>query len=241
MAFAPVAALLCLLAVGATAPAGTTSSFEFIGFSPDGKFLAFEEYAPPDAADKVEARITFVAVEKNGWATPPVEMRRPQATGETPEMAMETVRQLVRQASDATLRRLGIVPGNRGTHVLSLAQGAADAGNRGTARFTRSGEPTAKPEWELQLLPRPVPGQPFPGTATEVRRIFTLALINLQNQKRTILQDDKVLPKSRAGALSYRIHDVYLYQKSLAVAISVSRHGFEGLDVIHLVVAGTVE
>lgn len=232
----PRLALLCLAMVISVAGAKTQNQFEFLGFSQDAAFLAFEEYAAPDEAGKVEARITFVEVTKNAWAATPVTRRRPVAAGETDEAAVARVRREVRLAADSQLTKLGIVPGNCGARAVAPPPDAPAP--VGAVRFARQAEGAPEQRYELQLTQRPVEVPSLPVTSADPRRVFTLTLVNLQDQKSRVLQADKGLPKSRAGALDYRIRDVYLYRGCIAVSITVSRLGFEGMDVLHIMVTG---
>ncbi|MFQ5632651.1 MAG: DUF2259 domain-containing protein, partial [bacterium] len=69
-------------------------------------------------------------------------------------------------------------------------------------------------------------------------KIFALKL--KQAKKTKILQQDKRLPASRGCVYKYRIERVVLYENKIAVFLNLFKPGFEGPDVRHMVVTGSL-
>jgi len=67
---------------------------------------------------------------------------------------------------------------------------------------------------------------------------FKLTVENLVTGKIKVLQEDKVLPKSRCFIYGYAIKDVYVVNKSVAVFIAMRKKIFEGEGVDYIVVTG---
>src|SRR5687767_594253 len=108
-----LAALVLLFAV-ASADAGDFATLNFIGFSKDGKYLAFEEYGVQDGSGFPYSSIYFVDVAKNSYAAPPVNI-----SIENEAMSESQARTRARTRAAATLRRLRIVDRNTGTLLVS--------------------------------------------------------------------------------------------------------------------------
>jgi Predicted secreted protein (DUF2259) len=102
--------------------AGDYADLKFIGFSEDGKYLAFEESGEKDSHDGGDDYHTtyFVDVEKNAYAVPPsvydYSINDKKQTGEFSEEA-----QMARyEASVADgMKRFKIIPGNTGKLVVA--------------------------------------------------------------------------------------------------------------------------
>lgn len=69
---------------------------------------------------------------------------------------------------------------------------------------------------------------------------FKLIVENLVTGKTKVLQEDKVLPKSRGFIYGYAIKDVYVVNKSVAVFVAMSKRIFEGEGVDYIVVTGSL-
>src|SRR5713226_4784899 len=61
-----------LLAVSQNSYGGTFREYEFIGFSEDGRFLAFEQYAVEGGTGYAVLTVYIVEVEKNDWVVKPI-------------------------------------------------------------------------------------------------------------------------------------------------------------------------
>ena len=68
-------ALVVFLICITTARAGDFANLNFIGFSKDGRYLAFEEYGIQDGSGWAYSNFYFVDVAKNVYAAPSITIR----------------------------------------------------------------------------------------------------------------------------------------------------------------------
>ena len=109
--------ILCLLPANLLAT--DYAKLNFIGFSNDGKYLAFEEYGTKDGADgESYANIFFVDVAKNSFAANPI--RKVVIGGENnPSASLPAVRSQAKNAAAPNLKKFRIVTGNTGDLVVA--------------------------------------------------------------------------------------------------------------------------
>ena len=94
--------------------AGTFDNLHFIGFSKDGKYLAFEAYGTSDGTGHGYSEITLIDVAKNAWVS------RPIKTGDEAAMLSEEAARAANRVKAAPrLDALGIVDGATGDHVFT--------------------------------------------------------------------------------------------------------------------------
>ncbi len=106
--------LLALLTASA-AFAGDYAELTFIGFSPDGKYMAFEESGEWDGAGGEYATTYFVDVAKNKYAMPP-------AVFKWQEDSKKSERALLAKYNTAVavaIKKLKIVRGNTGSQLVA--------------------------------------------------------------------------------------------------------------------------
>lgn len=234
--------LLALLILSVNLYAGDYANLNFIGFSGDGKFLAFEEYGIQDGSGFPYSNFYFVNVEKNSFAAPPVFVRidKEMAT----EMAARNKAQLL---AAKKLRELKIIKGNIGKHVISHSindltlEEETNANAASVVRFAAEiGSMYRKGFYELSLKPVLTKTKDCEAFEKETFR-FELSLKDKENETTKFLQKDTELPKSRGCALDYRIQDVYLYKNNIAVFLNVFKLGFEGPDMRFMAVSGKLK
>lgn len=239
--------LLVLFLLPAKIFAGDFADLNFIGFSKDGKYLAFEESGTYDGCGGSYSFTYYIDTAKNAYALPPT---RIEETCDTPE---DERRQKLRNkklelVKAANLRRLKIVPKNTGDLVLAHLTTDWSAGAftepRGSAaevvRFVYFVLPYSRPNdrfFELTLQPLADKS----GTCGEDSRKFDLTLVDRTGEEALppqVLQSDKSIPESRYCPFGYRIERVYRYEDKIAVFIDYFGDGFEGPDLRYLVVTG---
>jgi len=215
--------------------AGDAATLRVIGFSADGKYLAFEQHGIEDGSGFPYAHIFFVDVENNTFAAPSVAVRE-----ENEEALATTMRATVTQRAQSVLRRLNIVEGNIGAHLIHHP--LTDTGvDPHVVKFSLSPALAGSADQPYEII----------LSETEVKedcygfgngRIFELALVNPQTGARKVLQKDERLPKARGCPLSYRLQDVFVYdERYVAVFLNVLKPGFEGHDMRFMVVTGVLE
>ncbi len=236
--------------------AGDATKLHFIGFSEEGKYLAFQQYGTADGSGIPFSTLYFVDVKHNKYPKKQVE-----TLDTTSEKSEGNILQQNFDAGADTLKNLGIIAGNQGQKVVSHL--FSDIGvELKTVRFA-VGTPLAglyyrayaltleemKSDKKCQLS-KPKKNRTYILNLRErdgrkdcfgvgQSRMFTLYLHNENENVAKILQKDRTLPSSRGCPLGYRIQDVYVYQeKYIAIFINMFTPGFEGQDMRYLVVTG---
>ena len=100
--------------------AGDLAQLRFIGFSKDGKYLAFEEYGVKLAGEEGYSSIFFVDTTKNDFAAPRVSYSINDSFEETYDYSSDsTARQRAWNSAASSLKKLGIIAGNTGDQVIA--------------------------------------------------------------------------------------------------------------------------
>ena len=231
--------ILAFLPKGAFA--GDYASLNFIGFSNDGKYLAFEEYGWQDGSGFPYSNYFFVDVAKNVFAAPPV-----RKLIEKENVTENSIRSAAKKAAAANLKKFKIVQGNVGKLVVARLLTDLDAFKLApggevkdqTVRFTDEiSSNYFENEFELSLKTSEVKIKECEYNYEPVLK-FELMLKNLRSDLASTLQNDKSLPASRNCPHTYSIQNVYLYQNKIAVFMNVYTMGFEGPDMRYMVVSG---
>jgi predicted secreted protein len=231
--------VLCLSALCPAATAGDFATLNFIGFSKDGKYLAFEEYGVQDGSGFPYSRIYFVDVVKNSYAAAPVTVRIDKETA-TERLA----RSRAKLGAGAALRRLQIIEGNTGEMVvarlLTDARAYGDSkDDEQTINFAEIvGSLFRRGDYDLVLKSSEVQGVKNCDYNDDPIRKLELVLKNKEADTTKVLQKDANLPRSRGCPLGYRMQYVYLYQDNVAVFVNTYYMGFEGPDMRYMVVTG---
>ena len=208
------------------AMAGDYAQREILGFSPDGRTFAFEEFGVQDGSGFPYSSIYVVDTSDDSWvAGTPIRVRRDDET-----VPLATARADARKQSSALLNKYGIVPIGETLVSNPMTEIGADPY---VVRFLTNPYVHTDRFWTLTLTPIPFadpPGCENLGPVQGVR----LVLRNADGAEQT-LQEDTKLPASRGCAQDYAISDVvFLDPESaapvLAVLLSVYTVGFEGSD-----------
>lgn len=222
-----------------TIRAGDFATLNFIGFSKDGKYLAFEEYGVQDGSGFPYSHIYFVDVVKNSYAAPAVTVRIDTETA-TERLA----RSRAKLGAGAALRRLKIIERNPGT--LVVARLLTDVNAYGDAKHDEQtinfaeivGSMYRRGDYDLVLRSSEIKGVKDCDYNDDPVQKFELVLKDKDADTTKVLQNDAGLPASRACPLSYRVQYVYLYQDHIAVFLNTYHMGFEGPDMRYMVVTG---
>ncbi len=226
--------------------ASDAATLHFLGFSGDGKYLAFEQFGIADGVGEAYAELHLIDVEKNAYAVPVFAQypdgetaRSEQAENE--EQAIDFARQVNLQAARADMEKLKLQETSKGQQVIAhpLSDLSADPFEvRFTPHLPLAGH--AYDEFILDLQETELKQDCY---ALGNAKIFNLKIRRADQTaaQATILQADKRLPKSRTCPLGYRIAYVYVYrEKYLAVFLHMLLPGFEGHDMRYLVVTGVL-
>ena len=238
--------LISLCALSAVAHAGDFATLNFIGFSKDGRYLAFEEYGVQDGSGFPYSSIHFVDVAKNAFAAKSIVVRI-----DTETATERQARNRARTSATASLRRLRIIEGNRGSQVVSrmltdisgnhfysekpdgeqMINFAAVIGS-----MYRSGDYDLK----LKSVKTKPKGCEYAEDDYDVL-MLDLSLFDREQNKTISLQKDSTLPPSRGCPINYAIQHVYLYEDYIAVFLNTYTKGFEGPDMRYMVVTGKIK
>ncbi len=219
-----------ILATTGWAWAGDAAELRFIGFSSDGKSLAFEQYGVSDGRGASYSEYFFVDVARNVYAAPP-------KRGETDNTDLSTLRARQRVQVLPILRELNLEPAQLGNLVVAnpLPERTTDPLS---AEFSLQSPEGGVAQGDYQLQLSATPTEQTCGVLGVAQRL-TVALNNLHNGKRTVLQQDNALPAGRGCATRYRIYQAYTYKDHYFVAfINIFSPGFEGENMRFMAVSG---
>lgn len=223
--------------------AGDYARLNVIGFSQDGKYLAFEEYGTQDGSGYPYSNIYFIETAKNSFAAQPVRVRIDIET--TTEA---TARLKAKTSAAANLKKFKIVTGNVGELLVArlitdLNAGGNENGSGENQIIKFTDERMSDyfvDEFELALKSSEVKTKPCVDYTDQPIYKFELTLKNLRKDdyKPKILQSDKNLPESRNCPLGYSVQNVYTYKNTIAVFLNIFTTGFEGPDMRFMTVTG---
>lgn len=224
--------------------AGDYAILNFIGFSGNGDYLAFEEYGSEDGSEVLYSHIYFVDVTKNTYAAAPVIKRVKEISrGE------EAVRAQAKQAASANLKKFAIVNGNTGNLVvarlptdLSLERPdpGSDEDNQAISFTANRRSINVIDKYELRLTTTEVKPKNCSGSG-QVELKFALSITDVEGKTEKFLQRDTMLPSSRGCSTHYSIQNVYIYGNRIAVFLNNYSVGWEDPDMRYLVVTGNYQ
>jgi hypothetical protein len=257
-----ICVFLLIAAMSANSFAFSDDDLTFIGFSEDGKYLAFEDFTPfSEAGDGDTWKTYIIDTVNNSFAIAPVVVI---SNVQMPAKSKAAFRIYKQKLVPAVLRKFGIKRRNTGRLVVShlLNEWSAPTSSEKKQTFLESdgtikeriislekiifhrnsdirGQKNSK-SYDLILKTTP---------AMEGNVEMGNAKLELTLQEKTkhkfikpqILQKDgNVLPNSRDWALDYKIESVYVYKDKIAVFINVFGIGYEEIDMSYMVVTGKI-
>jgi predicted secreted protein len=220
-------AIIGIVMSSGIAAAGDYADIEILGFSPDGKTFAFEEYGTQDGSGFAYSNIYVVSTADDQWvAGTPI---RVQADDE--QIPLTQTRAQARSKAQPILQARAV--GTSGNHVASNPPTEVSADPHHVIFLPRIINPLGGTAYDLSLTEIEFPagdcpdmGQPFHG--------FRLSLTTASGGAQTLAADSKI-PTSRHCPLNYAISDVLTFYPDggvpvLAVVLSMYTVGFEGPD-----------
>lgn len=224
-----VASLMALLITALPALAGDRAGLDVIGYSGDGRYLAFEEFGVQDGSGLAYSSIYVIDLSTDSWVVgTPI---RVEAEGE--DKALGVVRADVHSQAAADIEGLGIdFPADI---VALVGDGLPDT----DGKSLRFGVPGYLPgsvmgEYELRLSSFAA------NAASPCKEWFSVDPLGYQLElvdgaSAKLVHRDDALPRSRGCPTAYRLYGVvlpYMAQsiKDAVALISVYPGGFEGPD-----------
>jgi predicted secreted protein len=197
------------------AQAGDIAHFDLIGFSSNGKYLAFRQAAIGDGSGFPYADVDVIDVAKN------TSVSNIKLEKQTDASSTLQVQAGVLLKAAPVLKKYGIQTGNQGRFVAGGLGGSQGAVMDNTLDFSAKGV-----SYTLELSMRDG-GQESEcnGHAPQLLNIMLFGKVP------RVLQNDTKLPSARRCAADYRMHSVFVYGSSMVVFVSVITDGFEGSNV----------
>lgn len=225
--------------------ADDAAEMQFLGFSADGKHLAFEVFTIGSSGlNSPGSSFVFVDVAKNKYAAPSINVGFQKEGADEANRQLAPIRAEARKKAQPVWEKLGIKPGNQGFHAYSRLPGDFTA----TPELLLTREPVPPwrfrqgcPKFAISMSTREIPS---PINWDDKPQLLTIRLRQIAVGDQDIvqtLQEDKQLPATRTHPVAYRFTDVYFFQKSLAVFVQFESPGFEGNDSSFMVVTGTLQ
>jgi predicted secreted protein len=213
--------LLVLFLGLSLAQAGDIAHFDLIGFSSNGKYLAFGQSAIADGTGFPYAGIDVIDVAKNTLVA------SSSVDTQTDNSSTAAVRAAVLTKAVPMLKKYRIQVGTQGRFVVGSLGGAQGAVMDNTLEFNAKGS-----SYRLELSMRDGGAETdCDGHAPQLLKVI------LTGKTSKVLQNDSKLPSSRRCASDYRMHSVFVYNSSLVVFVSVSSDGFEGSNIKFMTVS----
>lgn len=226
---------VAVLLISTNCFAGDYATLKVIGFSKDGRYLAFEEYGVLDGSGFPYSNIYFIDTAKNAYAAPSIAVRIDNETA-----SEARARNRAAFLAGKKLKQLGIVKGNIGKLLVSrLITDLSNEDNAVIKFAEEKGSMYHRGDYELTLKMTAVNTKECEAYTDETQ-MFELKLEDKENDTSKFLQKDTTLPASRNCAIDYRMQDVYFYKDFIAVFIGVFTRGFEGPDMRFMAVTGAL-
>ncbi len=232
-----LALLLVLLMGGERAFAANGAALGLIGFSPDGRFFAFEQYGHEDASGFPYWDVFVIDLEKNDW----VKGTPVQLWLEEDGASLAEARDKARMAAAAALKEANVtapaqlLAANPATEVLPARERLTfDRWYRSWgARADDKGTELGRHELTVEriALPRPSACHEDDGDTYG----FTLTHKRLDDGVVRVIHKDTRIPASRGCPVAYDLAAVvaqtgFPETDRLVAIIGVYAKGFEGLD-----------
>ena len=229
---------LFLMLASSLACAGDFATRNILGFSPDGRFFAFEQYGTQDGSGFPYADLIILDTKRNSWVK-----GSPFRTLLFDEKAtIAQARKQSKKKAASLLRQMNISP--RGVSLLSNP--ATELTSPHSALFQTQNKDdilNIRP-YKIALKTRSLLDKRCSLTANKTEGI-SLSLTRLDNTNNTVFlareDNTRRLRRLRGCASDYKIADVLLYdpmqtdqlhkeQAVLVVLLHVIQQGFEGND-----------
>jgi predicted secreted protein len=226
------ASFLGSLLVAAGASAGDFATFQPLGFSPDGKVFAFEEFGTQDGSGFPYSTVYFVDTEKDAYIKgTPIRVRiDDEAAG------LDKARAESRDKAKALIAEHKVLS-NPGVLAAFNPMGEVGADRKRIEYLPYAVEPTPGGSYALTLDEIPLElSKNCEGITPEGGKGFRLKLVKRDGEAAdTVLHEDTRVPESRACPISYQISGAMTFHPLAAEPVHVAlvlvrSFGFEGAD-----------
>lgn len=226
------AGLLASALMAASASAGDFATFQPLGFSPDGKVFAFEEFGIQDGSGFPYSNVYFIDTERDAYLSgTPIRVRIDDESvglGKARAESRDKARSLIESHKLAD---------NPGVLAAFNPMGEVGADRERIDYLPHAIEPTPGGSFALALENIPLkPSDRCRDITPEGGKGFRLKLVKLDGETAdTVLHEDTRVPDSRNCPLSYQISGAMTFHPRgvdpVHVALVLVRSfGFEGAD-----------
>jgi predicted secreted protein len=233
-----------LLTFSSLSFAGAAAKLTHLGFSADGKNYAFMESGIQDGSGFAYANVRLLDVVKNAYVGAAVRVVDENDEDRVSPLPLIEARAL--KASDAARRNARILATN--FNVL-VSRKVTDMDTRALANATFSLTPIipglGSEQYQVRLT-KSAAKVPANMNWCDEGLMLKLELVNLQNGKIKVMQQDRTMPASRGCVMNYEIEDVVVNnaefpnRPNVVVMLRVYSLGFEGADVRYMAISGTL-
>ncbi|KFB10282.1 DUF2259 domain-containing protein [Nitratireductor basaltis] len=220
------------------ARAGDTATLEVLGFSPDGRIFAFEEYGIQDGSGFPYANRYYIDTHSDTYLPETPFRARLEEDGASVEDVRGKVKALGETIIEDTVlaRNTGFLAGSNMVTELS-----ADPHRMVVLPNAYALSGAEAMEFRVEELPMDNGSCHGMGEAQGFR---LLQVAQKPGEETRLVHEDKSIPTSRGCALGYRLHSVHLFDGDgakpvFAVMLAVRKLGFEGPDYRFMAVTAT--
>lgn len=225
-------ALATCLAATASASAGDFSTFQSLGFSPDGKVYAFEEFGIQDGSGFPYSNVYFIDTEKDSYLSgTPIRVRI-----DSEEADIAKARADSRDKAKALIDQHKVLS-NTGVLAAFNPMGEVGADRKRIEYLQHAVEPTPGGSFALALEEVPLDLTDNCRDITpDGGKGFRLKLVKRDGEAADVLlHEDKRVPESRRCPLSYQVSGAMTFNPIGADPVHVAlvlvrSFGFEGAD-----------
>jgi len=243
--YAPVCALVAaeVLMPGA-ASAGDIARHAVLGFGPDGKTFAFEEYGVQDGSGFPYSSIYVIDTDTDSWVSDtPVRVLLEDETAPLAAARTQAHREVA-----PILQHYGVTEPAIALAANPLGEYTADPVSVSFGQpfpTTPMKTPTRRFTAALEVFDATTPERDCETYIGGMPKGFRLTITNRESTTVAVLhQDGQTIPGSRGCPITYRISEIsvrdFYPARKVAVILSVFRPGFEGPDRRFIAVTGTL-
>jgi predicted secreted protein len=209
--------------------AGDTASLNVLGYSPDGKVFAFEEYGVLDGSGSAYSDIYFIDTESDKFLPgTPIRMQEKNEGGDS----LANIRAQTHEKAEALISRYRLAD-DPGVMVAYNPISEASSDPFKVRYYEYISSPPRSQTDTLELKPKEFPPSADCLNMTGNYTGFTLTLTEYQGAPtNVVVHEDKQVPKSRGCPNGYRIGAVITSENRgpQIAMILVDTFGFEGND-----------
>lgn len=234
--FVAIAITGCLLLCASSARAADGARFRAIGFSPDDRYFAFEQYGVQDGSGFAYTDIFVLDMREDTWVPgSPIHV-----LDQNEPASLAAARDEAHRAATSLLKSLAIT---EPAELLAANPFTEVVADRGRLRFHNHfnfamgilGNPEDQGTFELVVKPHAIPKPAQCGEGYSDAAGLLLELRNNKTSVTTAIHRDVALPQSRGCPFAYDIEAVVQRSaspepKSAVAIVGYHSHGFEGAN-----------